>query len=91
VSLKPLVAVVMSFRITWGNTHRGSQQVNLIWLLLEAPWSELIARALLPLRPSEYPPDDRDSSSRTGWDAYARMMQGKARFRMVLATEDGAL
>jgi hypothetical protein len=39
-----------------GNTHSDSQQVNLIWLLLEAPWSELIARALLPLRPSEYPP-----------------------------------
>jgi propanol-preferring alcohol dehydrogenase len=24
-------------------------------------------------------------------DAYARMMQGKARFRMVLVTKDGAL
>ena len=37
----------------------------------------------------EYTSDDRDSPLEQAAAAYARMMQGKARFRMVLVTTDG--
>jgi len=43
----------------------------------------------LPSGLSEYPPEDRGRASRTGADAYRRMMQGKARCRIVLVTKDG--
>jgi hypothetical protein len=35
VSLKTFLVVVMIFRVSCGNAHRDSQNVALLWLLLE--------------------------------------------------------